>query len=66
PSRPREQIGADVGSGLADLEAYGVMVLANPDFVERLKANAPMNEPHREGFYGGTEKFYTDYPALGA
>ncbi|MDR0563593.1 MAG: alkene reductase, partial [Azoarcus sp.] len=40
PSRPREQIGADVGSGLADLEAYGVMVLANPDFVERLKANA--------------------------
>lgn len=66
PSRPREQIGADVGSGLADLEAYGVMVLANPDFVERLKANAPMNEPHREGFFGGTEKFYTDYPALGA
>jgi 2,4-dienoyl-CoA reductase-like NADH-dependent reductase (Old Yellow Enzyme family) len=42
------------------------MVLANPDFVERLKANAPMNEPHREGFFGGTEKFYTDYPALGA
>lgn len=64
PGRPREQIGADVVSGLAELEAYGAMVLANPDFVERLKANAPMNEPHREGFFGGTEKFYTDYPTL--
>ena len=40
------------------------MVLANPDFVERLKINAQMNHPHREGFFGGTEKFYTDYPAL--
>ncbi|AHG65236.1 alkene reductase [Advenella mimigardefordensis] len=64
PGRPREQIGADVASGLADLEAYGAMVLANPDFVERLKANAAMNEPQREGFFGGTEKFYTDYPTL--
>ncbi len=64
PSRPREQIGSDVALGLADLEAYGEMVLANPDFVERLKTNASMNAPHREGFYGGTEKFYTDYPTL--
>ena len=64
PGRPREQIGADVASGLADLEAYGAMVLANPDFVERLKANEAMNEPRREGFFGGTEKFYTDYPTL--
>lgn len=64
PGRPRNQIGADVASGLADLEAYGAMTLANPDFVERLQTNAPMNEPHREGFFGGTEKFYIDYPTL--
>ncbi|MDR1228514.1 MAG: alkene reductase [Azoarcus sp.] len=64
PGRPRERIGDDVASGLADLEAYGAMVLANPDFVERLKINAPMNEARHEGFFGGTEKFYTDYPAL--
>lgn len=64
PGRPREQVGSDVASGLADLEAYGAMVLANPDFVERLKANAPMTEPHREGFFGGTERFYIDYPAM--
>lgn len=64
PGRPREQVGADVASGLADLEAYGAMVLANPDFVERLKTEAAMNAPHREGFFGGTERFYTDYPSL--
>ncbi|EEA02942.1 NADH:flavin oxidoreductase/NADH oxidase [Burkholderia sp. H160] len=64
PGRPREQIGSDVASGLAELEAYGAMVLANPDFVERLKASASMNEAHREGFFGGTEKGYTDYPTL--
>lgn len=66
PGRPREQVGQDVASGLAELESYGSMVLANPDFVERLKMNAPMNEAHREGFFGGNEKFYTDYPALNA
>ena len=64
PGRPHEQIGSDVASGLADLETYGTMVLANPDFVERLKTNAPMNEARSEGFFGGTEKFYTDYPTL--
>lgn len=64
PGRPREQVGADVASGMANLEAYGAMVLANPDFVERLKTDAAMNTPHREGFFGGTERFYTDYPTL--
>lgn len=66
PDRPREQIGSDVASGLADLESYGKMVLANPDFVERLKASAPFNEADRNTFFGGTEKGYTDYPALGS
>ncbi|WP_322049988.1 alkene reductase [Paraburkholderia bannensis] len=64
PGRPREQVGADTAAGIADLESYGAMVLANPDFVERIKTDAPMNEPRREGFFGGTEKFYTDYPML--
>ncbi|WP_321784013.1 alkene reductase [Paraburkholderia sp. J94] len=64
--RPREQVGDDVASGVADLESYGAMVLANPDFVERIKTNAPMNAPRREGFFGGTAQFYTDYPTLDA
>ena len=64
PGRPRDQIGADVASGLADLEAYGQMVLANPDFVARVKAAAPMNEADRASFFGGAAHGYTDYPAL--
>ncbi|KGS04684.1 MULTISPECIES: alkene reductase [Burkholderia] len=66
PGRPRELIGADVASGLADLEAYGQMVLANPDFVARLKANAQMNAADRNSFFGGAAQGYTDYPSLNA
>lgn len=64
PGRPREQIGADVTSGLADLEAYGQLILANPDFVARLKASAPMNDADRNTFFGGTARGYVDYPVL--
>ena len=64
PGRLRGEIGADVASGTADLEAYGQMVLANPDFVERLKADAPMNNADRNTFFGGTAQGYTDYPVL--
>jgi 2,4-dienoyl-CoA reductase-like NADH-dependent reductase (Old Yellow Enzyme family) len=51
---------------LADLEAYGQMVLANPDFVARLKTGAPLNEADRARFFGGAAQGYTDYPALEA
>jgi 2,4-dienoyl-CoA reductase-like NADH-dependent reductase (Old Yellow Enzyme family) len=64
PGRPRDQIGADIASGLADLESYGQMVLANPDFVDRLEAGMPMNEADRNSFFGGTASGYTDYPAM--
>jgi 2,4-dienoyl-CoA reductase-like NADH-dependent reductase (Old Yellow Enzyme family) len=64
PGHPREQIGTDVASGMADLEAYGQMVLANPDFVARLKTDAPMNEADRNTFFGGGAQGYIDYPAL--
>jgi N-ethylmaleimide reductase len=66
PGRPRDQIGADVASGSADLEAYGQLVLANPDFVTRVKTGAPMNEANRASFFGGAAHGYTDYPALEA
>lgn len=64
PGRLREQIGADVASGLAYLEAYGQMVLANPDFVERLKSDAPLNDADHNTFFGGMAQGYTDYPSL--
>jgi N-ethylmaleimide reductase len=64
--RLRDQIGADVASGSADLEAYGQMVLANPDFVKRLQTGAPMSEADRATFFGGASRGYTDYPTLDA
>lgn len=57
---------ADIGSGLADLVAFGVPFLANPDLPERLQAGAALNAPDVATFYGGTAKGYTDYPALAA
>lgn len=64
PGRPREQIGSDLTSGLADVEAYGQMVLANPDFVARLQTNAPLNVADRNTFFGGGDAGYIDYPTL--
>lgn len=64
PGRPREAVGSDVEAGLADLEAYAQMVLANPDFVARLNADAPLNEAGRIIFFDGDDKVYTEYPTL--
>lgn len=66
PGRPRELVGSDIATGLAQVESYGQMALANPDFVERLKTNAPMNEADRASYFGGGAQGYTDYPALAA
>ncbi|WP_158045109.1 alkene reductase [Skermanella pratensis] len=48
----------------ADLVAFGRPFIANPDLVERLRINAPLNEPDRDTFYGGGAEGYTDYPFL--
>jgi N-ethylmaleimide reductase len=53
-----------VESGAADAIAFGRLFIANPDLVERLKADAALNTPVVETFYGGDAKGYTDYPAL--
>ncbi|HUU65746.1 MAG TPA: alkene reductase [Methyloceanibacter sp.] len=53
-----------VESGEADLIAFGKLFIANPDLVERLEKNAPLNEPDQSTFYGGDEHGYTDYPTL--
>ncbi|WP_020168007.1 MULTISPECIES: alkene reductase [Methylotenera] len=57
---------AAIASGHADVIAYGVPFLANPDLVERYKTDAPLNKADSETFYGGSEKGYTDYPTLSA
>jgi N-ethylmaleimide reductase len=53
-----------VADNLADLVAFGVPYLANPDLVERYRRNAPLNEADQDTFYGGDEKGYNDYPFL--
>jgi N-ethylmaleimide reductase len=55
---------AALAAGKADLVAYGVPFIANPDLVERFAKNAPLNEADQSKFYGGTEQGYTDYPTL--
>lgn len=47
-----------------DLVAFGVPFLANPDLVERLKTDTPLNTPDQDTFYGGDKKGYTDYPFI--
>jgi N-ethylmaleimide reductase len=53
-----------IASGEADLIAFGVPFLTNPDLPERFRQNAPLNEPDVATFYEGGAKGYTDYPAL--
>ncbi|WP_067832675.1 alkene reductase [Actinomadura kijaniata] len=48
----------------ADLVSLGRAFLANPDLVDRLRRNAPLNDNRPEHWYGGTAEGYTDYPAL--
>jgi len=50
----------------ADLVAFGRPFIANPDLVERLRRNAPLNATDKFTFYGGGAKGYTDYPFLEA
>ncbi len=50
----------------ADLIAFGRDFISNPDLVERLRRNAPLNELKRETLYGGGAEGYTDYPTLDA
>ncbi|PTM41104.1 alkene reductase [Bosea sp. 124] len=53
-----------IENGSADAIAFGRLFIANPDLVERLRRNAPLNTPVVETFYGGDATGYTDYPAL--
>jgi N-ethylmaleimide reductase len=62
----REMAERAVAQGDADLVAFGKLYVANPDLVERLRTNAPLNEADRATFYGGDAKGYTDYPFLQA
>ena len=54
-----------IGNGSADLVAFGIPFLANPDLVRRYREGLPLNKVDTDTFYGGDETGYTDYPVYG-
>lgn len=62
--RSREQIVDDIDAGLADVAPLGRFALANPDIVDRLRTDAPLNEVDPATLYGGDAAGYTDYAVL--
>jgi len=62
----RQTADAAIARGEADLVAFGIPFLANPDLPRRLREGAPLNAPDRATFYTGGERGYVDYPTLEA
>ena len=61
-----ESANAAITRGEADLVAFGVPFLANPDLPVRFRRGADLNSPDPATFYAGEEKGYVDYPAMSA
>ena len=59
-----EQANRLIAENVVDAVAFGRDYIANPDFVERIRLNAPLNEQRPEYFYGDSTDGYTDYPLL--
>ncbi len=55
---------AVVAKGYADLVAFGRLFIANPDLVTRLERNEALADFDPGTLFGGTEKGYSNYPAL--
>ena len=55
-----------IEEGHADLVAFGVPFIANPDLVKRFETGAPLNEADSTTFYTTGTNGYIDYPALTA
>jgi N-ethylmaleimide reductase len=55
---------AAIANSEADLIAYGVPFIANPDLVERFRLGASLNVPDPATFHARGEKGYLDYPLL--
>ncbi len=55
---------AALGAGFADMIAYGLPFLANPDLPERYAKWASLNKADPATFHGGGAEGYTNYPYL--
>ncbi|MED9090428.1 alkene reductase [Escherichia marmotae] len=58
----KQRAEAYLQEGKADLIGFGRPYIANPDLVERMVNDWPLNDVNRATMYGGDEKGYTDYP----
>ncbi len=61
-----EEANQVIADGQADSVAFGTGILANPDFVERVKQGAELNQPNSDTFYTSGAEGYTDYPFMSA
>lgn len=50
-------------NGAADLIAFGVPFIANPDLPERFVHDYPLAQHDQSAFYSGGAEGYIDYPA---
>jgi N-ethylmaleimide reductase len=57
---------AAIGSGRADLVAFGRLYIANPDLADRFRGNSSLNAWDDQTFYAGGAKGYTDYATAAA
>jgi len=57
---------AAVADGTADLVAFGVPWISNPDLVQRFRRREALAEADRNTFYQGGARGYVDYPFLHA
>ena len=55
---------AAIDQGQADMVAFGMPFLANPDLVERFRTGAALNDPRFDRLYAGDDEGYIDYPVL--
>ena len=60
----RDSAAAAIVTGSVDAVAFGQLIIANPDLVERFAGDADLNAPDASTFYGGAARGYTDYPFL--
>jgi N-ethylmaleimide reductase len=57
----REGAEAILQHGDADAVAFGRNFTSNPDLPERFRRNLPLAPYHREAFWGGDERWYSDF-----
>ncbi|HEY3859339.1 MAG TPA: alkene reductase [Gammaproteobacteria bacterium] len=60
----REKGNETIAAGRADLVAYGIPFISNPDLVERFQSGAELAKADSATFYSPGPKGYIDYPAL--